>query len=83
MDLGVLIRETNAGSTRWKNSGARLPFSARQPAVRPPPMPEDHRTAAPNGEHEQPTSNDRDSTRIRGVDFAGVAWEHRSDSSLL
>jgi predicted membrane chloride channel (bestrophin family) len=27
MDLGVLIRESNAGSTRWKNSGARLPFS--------------------------------------------------------
>jgi len=27
MDLGVLIRESNAGSTRWKNSGAILPFN--------------------------------------------------------
>jgi predicted membrane chloride channel (bestrophin family) len=26
MDLGVLIRESNAGSMRWGNSGARLPF---------------------------------------------------------
>ena len=26
MDLGVLVRESNAGSTRWRNSGARLPF---------------------------------------------------------
>jgi len=26
MDLGVLIRESNAGSTRWKNGGAKLPF---------------------------------------------------------
>jgi predicted membrane chloride channel (bestrophin family) len=26
MDLGVLIRESNTGSTRWKNAGARLPF---------------------------------------------------------
>lgn len=26
MDLGVLIREANSGSTRWKNAGARLPF---------------------------------------------------------
>lgn len=26
MDLGVLIRESNAGSTRWKNAGANLPF---------------------------------------------------------
>ena len=26
MDLGVLIRESNAGSTRWKNSGAQLPL---------------------------------------------------------
>mmetsp|Transcript_13419 Transcript_13419/g.29141 ORF Transcript_13419/g.29141 Transcript_13419/m.29141 type:complete len:563 (+) Transcript_13419:83-1771(+) len=26
MDLGVLIRESNAGSTRWKNGGAQLPF---------------------------------------------------------
>ena len=26
MDLGILIRESNAGSTRWKNAGARLPF---------------------------------------------------------
>jgi len=25
MDLSVLIRESNAGSTRWKNAGARLP----------------------------------------------------------
>ena len=27
MDLGVLIRESNGGSTGWKNAGARLPFS--------------------------------------------------------
>jgi predicted membrane chloride channel (bestrophin family) len=26
MDLGVLVRESNAGSTRWRNSGERLPF---------------------------------------------------------
>jgi len=26
MDLGVLIRESNAGSTRWKKGGAKLPF---------------------------------------------------------
>jgi len=26
MDLGVLIRESNAGSTRWKRGAARLPF---------------------------------------------------------
>ena len=26
MDIGVLIRESNAGSTRWKNGAARLPF---------------------------------------------------------
>ena len=32
MDLGVLIRESNAGSTRWKNSGANLPFDLKTPA---------------------------------------------------
>jgi predicted membrane chloride channel (bestrophin family) len=26
MDIGVLVRESNEGSTRWKNAGARLPF---------------------------------------------------------
>lgn len=26
MDIGVLIRESNAGSIRWKNAGAHLPF---------------------------------------------------------
>ena len=26
MDIGVLIRESNAGSTRWVNGAARLPF---------------------------------------------------------
>lgn len=26
MDIGVLIRESNAGSTRWKRGAARLPF---------------------------------------------------------
>ncbi|GAX26970.1 hypothetical protein FisN_9Lh274 [Fistulifera solaris] len=26
MDIGVLIRESNAGSVRWKNAGAQLPF---------------------------------------------------------
>ena len=26
MDLGVLIRESNAVSTQWKKSGAELPF---------------------------------------------------------
>ena len=26
MDIGVLIRESNAGSTRWKNGAVRLPF---------------------------------------------------------
>jgi len=26
LDIGVLIRESNAGSTRWKNAGASLPF---------------------------------------------------------
>jgi hypothetical protein len=31
MDLGVLIRESNAGSTRWMNSGASLPFPMSQP----------------------------------------------------
>jgi len=25
-DLGVLVRESNAGSTRWKNAGEQLPF---------------------------------------------------------
>lgn len=37
MDLGVFIRESNGGSTRWKNSGSRLPFSIRSP----PPPPND------------------------------------------
>lgn len=27
MDLGVLIRESNAGSVRWKNGAEYLPFS--------------------------------------------------------
>ena len=26
MDIGVLIRESNAGSTRWKNGAETLPF---------------------------------------------------------
>ena len=26
MDVGVLIRESNGGSTLWKNSAASLPF---------------------------------------------------------
>ena len=26
MDLGVLLRESNAGSVRWKDSGSQLPF---------------------------------------------------------
>ena len=26
MDIGVLIRESNAGSTRWVNGAARVPF---------------------------------------------------------
>lgn len=26
MDIGVLIREGNAGSTRWKDAAAILPF---------------------------------------------------------
>lgn len=29
MDLGVLIRESNAASVGWKNAGAKLPFSSR------------------------------------------------------
>jgi predicted membrane chloride channel (bestrophin family) len=29
MDLGVLIRETNAGSIRWKNCLATLPFETK------------------------------------------------------
>ena len=29
MDIGVLVRESNEGSTRWKNAGARLPFQCR------------------------------------------------------
>ena len=26
MDIGVLIRESNSGSVRWKNAGSHLPF---------------------------------------------------------
>jgi hypothetical protein len=26
MDIGVLIRESNSGSVRWKNAGSQLPF---------------------------------------------------------
>lgn len=29
MDLGVLIREANGGSTLWKKSGMQVPFGAR------------------------------------------------------
>jgi hypothetical protein len=36
MDLGVLIRESNAGSTRWKNCGANLPFDV--PPLPTPPI---------------------------------------------
>lgn len=35
MDLGVLIRESNGGSTRWLNAGANLPFDVPQPESPP------------------------------------------------
>jgi len=31
MDLGVLIREANAGSTHWKKASAKLPFALSPP----------------------------------------------------
>ncbi|CAB9498691.1 dependent protein kinase regulatory subunit [Seminavis robusta] len=51
MDLGVLIRESNGGSTRWKNCGVSLPF-AMPPRPPPPPKPASATSNEPETEKE-------------------------------
>lgn len=42
MDIGVFIRESNAGSVRWKNAAASVPFDvpAFVPTSESPAIPE-------------------------------------------